>query len=98
MSKTTRPCEICGKLMFNVESRRHICPTCNRKLRDERKAEQAAAKQAAENPKRRIKPTEQCVREAQKLGISYGKYVQRGYDKIVWKTILQKERIRNGRS
>ena len=32
-------------------------------------------------PKTSIKSIEQCVREAAALGISYGQYVQRGYDK-----------------
>ena len=50
-------------------------------------------------PKPHIKSIEQCVREAAALGISYGQYVQRGYDKVVLSTIKQKERKRkNGRS
>nr|DAF06013.1 MAG TPA: hypothetical protein [Caudoviricetes sp.] len=41
--------------------------------------------------KPRIKSIEQCVREAVALGISYGQYVQRGYDKITWDEILRLE-------
>ena len=55
-------------------------------------AKLAAKRKAAPAELRpRIKPLEQCVREAQKLGISYGQYVQRGYDKITWEEILQVE-------
>lgn len=46
-------------------------------------------KKAALKP--RIKSIEQCVREAAALGISYGQYVQRGYDKITWDEILRLE-------
>lgn len=105
MSYTTRNCDICGKLMIHVDSRRRICPVCSKKQRDEGKASakgtadtvcESAGKQEKANqpPKRRIKPIPQCVREADALGISYGQYVQRGYDKIILSTIKQKERIR----
>lgn len=33
------------------------------------------------NPKKTIKPIEQCVREAAALGLTYGQYVARGLDK-----------------
>lgn len=102
MSYTTRPCEICGKLMIHVDSRRRICPKCNRELRNKKKGRpkgtahtigETAGKQeqATLPPKRRIKPIPQCVREAEALGISYGRYVQRGYDKITWAKILKLE-------
>ena len=32
-------------------------------------------------PKKTIKPIEQCVREADALGLTYGQYVARGLDK-----------------
>lgn len=91
MSYTTRPCEICGKLMVHVDSRRRICPKCNRELRDKKKGRPKARRTPSAKPqkkqqetpplKRRVKPITQCVREAEALGISYGRYVQRGYDK-----------------
>lgn len=81
MSYTTRNCETCGKLMIHVDSRRRTCRECSKE-------------QANPPPKRRIKPITQCVREAAALGISYGQYVQRGYDKIILSTIKQKEKIR----
>lgn len=96
MSYTTRPCEICGKLMVHVDSRRRICPKCNRELRDKKKGRpkgtahtvgETAEKQKTPPLKRRVKPITQCVREAEALGISYGRYVQRGYDKITWKKV-----------
>lgn len=109
MSYTTRNCEICGKLMIHVDSRRHTCRECIKEQRDKEKASAigtahtvgGTAKQEQATPplKRRIKPIPQCVREADALGISYGRYVQRGYDKVVLSTIKQKERkIKNGRS
>lgn len=109
MSYTTRNCDSCGKLMIHVDSRRRICPVCSKKQRDEEKAsaigtahtigETAKQEQANQPPKRRVKPIPQCVREAETLGISYGQYVQRGYDKVVLSTIKQKERNRkNGSS
>ncbi len=110
MSYTTRNCDICGKLMIHVDSRRRICRECSKEQRDKEKASvigtahtigETADKQEQANPppKRRIKPIPQCVREADALGISYGQYVQRGYDKVVLSTIKQKERNRkNGRS
>lgn len=109
MSYTTRNCETCGKLMIHVDSRRRICRECSKEKRDKEKAgaigtahtigETAKQEQANPPPKRRVKPIPQCVREADALGISYGQYVQRGYDKVVLSTIKQKERNRkNGRS
>lgn len=108
MSYTTRPCENCGNLMIHVDSRRHICQKCNRELRDKENGipkdtahtvGETAEKQKTLPLKRRVKPITQCVREAEALGISYGRYVQRGYDKVVLTTIKQKERKRkNGRN
>ena len=108
MSYTTRNCDICGNLMIHVDSRRHICRECSKEPRDEEKAStkgtahtvgETDAKQEPPPLKRRVKPIPQCVREAEALGISYGRYVQRGYDKVVLSTITEKERKRkNGRS
>ena len=108
MSYTTRNCENCGKLMIHVDSRRRICRECSKEQRDKEKAStkgtahtvgETAGKQENLPPKRRIKPLTQCVREADALGISYGQYVQRGYDKVVLSTIKHKERNRKkGRS
>lgn len=91
MSYTTRPCEICGKLMIHVDSRRRICPKCNRELRNKKKGrpkgtahtvgETAKQEQTNLQLKRRIKPIPQCVREADALGISYGRYVRAGMTK-----------------
>lgn len=100
MSYTTRPCEICGKLMIHVDSRRRICPKCNRELRNKKKGRpkgtahtvgETEEKQKAPPLKRRVKPIAKCVREAEALHISYGRYVQRGYDKITWEKILKLE-------
>lgn len=90
MSYTTRNCDICGKLMIHVDSRRHICRECSKEQRDEERANtkgttntvgKTAEKQKTPLLKRRVKSIAQCAREAEALGISYGRYVQRGYDK-----------------
>lgn len=100
MSYTTRNCDNCGKLMIHIDSRRRICPACSKKQRDKEKASakgtahtvgETAEKQKTPPPKRRVKPITQCVREAEALHISYGRYVQRGYDKITWAKILKLE-------
>lgn len=102
MSYTTRNCDNCGKLMIHVDSRRRICPVCSKEQRDKEKAgaigtahtvcETAGKQEQVTTPlKRRVKPIPQCVREAAALGISYGRYVQRGYDKITWAKILKLE-------
>lgn len=101
MSYTTRNCDNCGKLMIHVDSRRRTCRECIKEQRDKEKASAIGtahtvgetAKQEQANPplKRRVKPITQCVREAETLGISYGRYMQRGYDKITWAKILKLE-------
>lgn len=102
MSYTTRNCDICGKLMIHVDSRRHTCRECSKEQRDKEKASaigtehtvsktEGKQEQATPPLKRRVKPIPQCAREAEALGISYGRYVQRGYDKITWKKILKLE-------
>ena len=37
MSYTTRNCDICGKLMIHVDSRRRICRECSKEERDKEK-------------------------------------------------------------
>ena len=101
---TTKFCQKCGKIMWDVSPCKRFCDACikekarqkDKERRERKKAQQQgsiSAKQATRPKKEttirpRIKPFEQCVRESHKLGISYGKYVQRGYDKITWEEIL----------
>lgn len=100
-------CEKCGKMMWDVQPCKWFCDTCiKEKARqkakqnyEKKKAQQQgviSAMQAKKPDKKaalkpRIKSIEQCVREAAALGISYGQYVQRGYDKITWDEILRLE-------
>lgn len=90
-------CKKCGKMMWDVQPCKRFCDACIKekarekaKLNYEKKKAQKqgiiSAKQAKMPDKEpRIKPLiksiNQCVREAAALGISYGQYVQRGYDK-----------------
>lgn len=99
--------EKCGKMMWDVQPCKRFCDTCIKekarqkaKLNYERKKVQQqgviSAMQAKKPDKKAalkpsIKSIEQCVREAAALGISYGQYVQRGYDKITWDEILRLE-------
>ena len=95
----TKKCQRCGNEMVNVQPCKRFCDACIKekarqkaKLNYEKKkaqrhgvisAMQAKKPDKKAAPKPRIKPIEQCVREAAALGISYGQYVQRGYDKEV---------------
>ena len=90
-------CKKCGKMMWDVQPCKRFCDAYIKekarekaKLNYERKKAQKqgiiSAKQAQMSDKEprlkpRIKSIPQCVREAAALGISYGQYVQRGYDK-----------------
>lgn len=89
-------CLRCGNPMANVNPCKRFCDECvskrNREKGRERYQRQKARKQGIsamqDRPpaketqlKPRIKSINQCVREATALGISYGQYVQRGYDK-----------------
>lgn len=74
-------CKSCGKIMWNVPPQRKLCDRC----RDLPPEEREKAKKAR-TPKPRSKPIKsliRCVREADALGISYGEYVAKGYDRQV---------------
>lgn len=90
----TKFCQRCGKILWDVASNRKYCTDCVRKRNNEKGKARYAAKKKAEAKedrqfipkkppalKRKIKPLEQCVREAKALDISYGEYVLRGLDK-----------------
>lgn len=103
----SKRCKKCGDMMRNVHPCKRFCDTCIKekarqkaKLNYEKKKAQQqgviSAMQAKKPDKKaalkpRIKSIEQCVREAAALDISYGQYVQRGYDKIAWDEILRLE-------
>lgn len=103
----SKRCKKCGDMMRNVHPYKRFCDACIKekarqkaKLNYEKKKAQQqgviSAMQAKKPDKKvalkpRIKSIEQCVREAAALGISYGQYVQRGYDKITWDEILRLE-------
>lgn len=102
-------CKKCGKMMWDVKPCKRFCDACIKEkskakgkaeLRKKKAQQQGAIfamqekkpdKKAALKP--RIKSIEQCVREAAALDISYGQYVQRGYDKITWDEILRLEEL-----
>lgn len=71
--------------------RQQICEECKKKKMAQAKAmtkslqaEDAARRARRTQPKSQpFKSIEQCVREADALGISYGQYVARGLDQVV---------------
>ena len=80
----------CGNLMRHVSPRQQFCQECKKKKLEEAKAKTKSlrsedATRRARRPRPRnqpLKSIEQCVREADALGISYGQYVARGLDKV----------------
>lgn len=88
---TTKFCKTCGKIMLDVQPTKRYCDACIRKRNI--KSAQASyqrrkdAGQTKEKKKpaapavKSIKSIEQCVREADALGLTYGQYVQHGLDK-----------------
>lgn len=87
MTLVTKWCKGCGKMMRNVPPSKKYCETCLKKKKQEkRKAERINSKKPKKRKKytaNKFKPIEQCVREAEKLHMSYGKYVSLGLDKVV---------------
>lgn len=90
MNHVTKPCKRCGKIMWDVTSYRTYCPSCIKARRQERqqkyqeqfhKPEADAPCKKAPRPIKTVKSIEQCTREAEALGITYGQYVARGLDK-----------------
>lgn len=93
----TKPCQCCGNIMVNVNRQTQFCEDCRRAKSNaaslaayyknrEKILKQHMERRIAENaekPKKikRIKPLEQCTREAAALGLTYGKYVAHGLDK-----------------
>lgn len=53
----------------------------SRKLRGENPTQTKKKKKPAAPAVKSIKSIDQCTREAEALGLTYGQYVQRGYDK-----------------
>lgn len=88
---TTKFCKRCGKIMWDVQPTKRYCDACIRKRniksaqasyqrRKETGQTQKKKKPAAPAVKS-IKSVEQCVHEADALGLTYGQYVARGLDK-----------------
>ncbi len=88
---TTKFCKTCGKIMWDVQPTKRYCDACIRKRNiKSAQASYQRRKDAGQTKKKKkpaapavksIKPIEQCVREADKLHLTYGEYVLRGLDK-----------------
>ena len=89
MKLVTKFCKDCGKIMWDVPPSKRYCDTCSEKKKQaKRKAQRRDFKKPTQRKKytaERFKPIGQCVREAEKLHMSYGKYVSLGLDKVVIK-------------
>lgn len=86
VNRQTRFCEECKRIKGNAAARAAYHKNREKVLK--RRRERRIAKNA-EKPKKvvtpketkRIKPLEQCVREADAPGLTYGQYVASGLDK-----------------
>lgn len=86
VNRQTQFCEECKRIKGNAAARAAYHKNREKVLK--RRRERRIAKNA-EKPKKvvapkeikRIKPIEQCTREADALGLTYGQYVARGLDK-----------------
>ena len=86
VNRQTKFCEDCRRAKSNAAARAAYHK--NREKVLEKRRERRIAKNA-ENPKKtvvpkeikKIKSLEQCTREADALGLTYGQYVARGLDK-----------------
>lgn len=94
MKLVTKWCKGCGKIMWNVQPNKRFCEKClhdknlnyARNGYQRQKAQKSEKKRkeqvAAANPFRQ-RSIEWCVREAEKRGMSYGRFVCLGLDKEV---------------
>ena len=86
VNRQTLFCEDCRRIKSNAAARAAYHKNREKVLK--RRRERRIAKNV-EKPKKivvpkgikRIKPIEQCTREASALGLTYGQYVARGLDK-----------------
>lgn len=74
----TRNCEDCGVVMKDVPRNTRFCPECREKhKKDYENKHKATYKVNVSKEKARVKETSlnEDVREAERLGLSYGKYM-----------------------
>ena len=77
--KWTRTCVRCGKKMVGVASNKNLCDSCLRirQIEHDRKKAQNNKLEVVERTKPKHAPEDSLqndVREAKRLGVSYGKY------------------------
>lgn len=73
-----RICKMCGKELSGAASNRKYCAECAKQRHKEQAAICRARKADKDEPVRRRRHEsnlDRCIREADKLGISYGKYM-----------------------
>lgn len=77
-------CVNCGNPMHGVGKARKYCAECRNLLRRESDRERNRLKAMKDLLSPSVKSIEQCVREADAQGLTYGQYVSRGLDKEVF--------------
>lgn len=77
-----KPCERCGQMMHNVGSARKYCDDCALLARrDNAERFRRCHRPGKSGPGKDVRT---CVREADALGMSYGRYVAAGLDQVAW--------------
>lgn len=94
MNLVTKWCKGCGKIMRDVQPNKRFCEKCmhdknlqysrnGHKRKKAQKSEKNRKEQAAAANPFRQRSIEWCVHEAEKRGMSYGRFVGLGLDKEV---------------
>lgn len=94
MSLVTKWCKGCGKIMWDVQPNKRFCEKCLHDKNMEyarngyqrqkvQKEEKKHKERVSASLPRRPRSIAWCVREAEKRGISYGRFVGLGLDKEV---------------
>lgn len=84
MKTEFQKCEICGKMFIPV-GRHRYCEPCiafmeKEKETHSRRGHKQVQKKISIQP---LKTLDVCIKEANQLEITYGQYVERGYDKMM---------------
>lgn len=84
MKTEFQKCEICGNMFIPV-GRHRYCEPCIAFMEKE-KGNHSRGRRKQVQKKISIQPLKTldvCIKEANQLGITYGQYVERGYDKMM---------------
>lgn len=89
MNLVVRRCRDCGQPLPPREPHRVLCDACRKQKLEEKKERVRSlnlgltrSPRTPRKARRRCKSIAQCVREAEALGLSYGRYVGRDLDRL----------------